>query len=90
MTETNLNLVLTNALCCSSKLAVEVADLYAMNNKCADSEFAKLKLLIDRIEALKCYNFTVDKIYFDNYEDAKAWGKNNLDNFNLDLIKYEK
>jgi hypothetical protein len=61
MTETNLNLVLTNALCCSSKLAVEVADLYAMNNKCADSEFAKLKLLIDRIEALKCYNFTVNK-----------------------------
>jgi hypothetical protein len=35
-------------------------------------------------------NFTVDKIYFDNYEDAKAWAKNNLDNFNLDLIKYEK
>jgi hypothetical protein len=57
MTETNLNLVLTNALCCSSKLAVQVADLYAMGNKCADAEFRKLKILIDRIESLSCYNF---------------------------------
>lgn len=60
MTETNLNLVLTNALCCSSKLAVQVADLYAMGNKCADAEFRKLKILIDRIESLSCYNVTVD------------------------------
>lgn len=57
MTETNLNLVLTNALKCSSELAVQVADLYASGNKCADSEFAKLKLLIDRIEALTSYGF---------------------------------
>lgn len=57
MTETNLNLVLTNALKCSSELAVKVADLYASGNKCADSEFAKLKLLIDRIEALTSYGF---------------------------------
>ena len=35
-------------------------------------------------------NFTEDKIYFENYKDAVQWGKNNLDNFNLDLIKYEK
>jgi hypothetical protein len=28
-------------------------------------------------------NFTVDKIYFDNYEDAKAWGKNNLGELGL-------
>ena len=61
MTETNLNLVLTNALCCSSKLAVQVADLYAMGNKCADAEFRKLKILIDRIESLSCYDFTYNK-----------------------------
>ena len=35
-------------------------------------------------------NFRVDTIYFENYKDAVQWGKNNLDNFNLDLIKYEK
>jgi hypothetical protein len=35
-------------------------------------------------------NFKIDIIYFDNYENAKIWGKNNLDNFNLDLIKYKK
>jgi hypothetical protein len=34
-------------------------------------------------------NFKIDIIYFDN-ENAKIWGKNNLDNFNLDLIKYKK
>ena len=60
MTETNLNLVLTNALKCSSELAVKVADLYAMGNKCADAEFRKLKILIDRIESLSCYNVTID------------------------------
>ena len=35
-------------------------------------------------------NFKIDRIYFDNYENAKNWGRDNLDNFNLDLIKYEK
>lgn len=59
MTETNLNIVLSNALCCSSQLATNVAKLYSIGNSCADSEFNKLKLLIDKIEALKCYQFPV-------------------------------
>jgi hypothetical protein len=43
----------------------------------------KMKPKIIFIEYLnRDNNFTVDKIYFDNYEDAKAWAKNNLDNFN--------
>ena len=35
-------------------------------------------------------NFQKDIIYFKGvnaYEDAKTWGKTNLDNFNLDMIK---
>ena len=47
----------------------------------------------------KCYieylnasqNFQKDIVYFEGktaYEDAIAWGKTNLDNFNLDMIKY--
>lgn len=47
----------------------------------------------------KCYieylnasqNFQKDTIYFEGataYEDAIAWGKANLENFNLDMIKY--
>lgn len=59
MTETNLNIVLSNALCCSSQLATNVAKLYSIGNSCADSEFNKLKLLIDKIEILKCYQFPV-------------------------------
>lgn len=34
-------------------------------------------------------NFTVDKIYFENYEDALIWAKSNLEKFDLDMIKYE-
>jgi hypothetical protein len=59
MTETNLNIVLSNALCCSSQLANSVANLYNKGNICVDTEFDKLKLLIDRIETLKCYNFPI-------------------------------
>jgi len=59
MTETNLNIVLSNALCCSSQLATKVAKLYDTGSLCVDTEFDKLKLLIDRIEALKCYNFPI-------------------------------
>ena len=47
----------------------------------------------------KCYieylnvsqNFQKDIVYFEGataYEDAIAWGKTNLENFNLDMIKY--
>jgi hypothetical protein len=59
MTETNLNIVLSNALCCSSQLATKVGKLYDTGSLCVDTEFDKLKLLIDRIETLKCYNFPI-------------------------------
>jgi hypothetical protein len=37
-------------------------------------------------------NFNKDIAWFDGttaYEDAVAWGKANLENFNLDMIKYK-
>jgi len=37
-------------------------------------------------------NFQRDIIYFEGenaHEDAVAWGKINLENFNLDVIKYK-
>jgi len=48
----------------------------------------------------KCYieylnasqNFQKDIVYFEGataHEDALAWGKANLNNFNLDMIKYK-
>lgn len=44
------------------------------------------------IEYLNASNdFQKDIIYFEgatSYKDAEAWGKTNLDNFNLDMIKY--
>ena len=33
--------------------------------------------------------FKADKKYFDSYEDAVEWGRSNLDNFNMDMIKFE-
>ncbi len=32
-------------------------------------------------------NFTTDRKYFSNYTQAIKWGKSNLDNFNIDMIK---
>jgi hypothetical protein len=60
MTESNLNLILTNALCCSATKAKEVSKLYSIGNSCADKELIKLKLLNDKIEVLRCYNFSTD------------------------------
>ena len=34
-------------------------------------------------------NFKIDKIYFENYEDALILAKSNLEKFDLDMIKYE-
>lgn len=56
MTADNLNIVLTNSLCCISAQAVRVSKLYSIGDKCADSELQKLKLMNDWFEALRCYN----------------------------------
>lgn len=55
MTSTNLNIILTNAVCCTATLAAKVSKLYSIGDKCADAELAKLKLLNDYIETLRCY-----------------------------------
>lgn len=34
--------------------------------------------------------FQIDKVEFENYEDAVIWGKANIENFNLDMIQYER
>ena len=56
MNATNLNIVLTNSLCCISAQAAKVSKLYSIGNKCAESELQKLKLMNDWFEALRCYN----------------------------------
>lgn len=56
MNATNLNIVLTNSLCCISAQAAKVSKLYSIGGKCAESELQKLKLMNDWFEALRCYN----------------------------------
>jgi len=56
MNATNLNIVLTNSLCCISAQAAKVSKMYSIGNKCAESELQKLKLMNDWFEALRCYN----------------------------------
>jgi hypothetical protein len=34
-------------------------------------------------------NFNKDKIYFNTYNDAVNWGKENFENFNFDFIRFE-
>ena len=58
MNNQNLELILTNAKCCSSKLASEVSYMYSIGNNCSKSEFNKLKLLQDRMDALCRYKST--------------------------------
>lgn len=55
MTSTNLNIVLTNAACCSATKALAVSKLLSIGSKCAYSEVLNLKLLNDYIEVLRCY-----------------------------------
>lgn len=33
--------------------------------------------------------FQLDKVEFENYNDAVIWGKANIEKFNLDMIQYE-
>lgn len=58
MTSENLNIVLTNALCCISAQAAKVSKLYSIGSKCVESEVQKLKLMNDWFEALRCYNLS--------------------------------
>ena len=54
MTSENLDIVLSNALCCVAKKAVIVSDLLSINNKCAKSKIKELKILNDSINTLLC------------------------------------
>ncbi len=72
MTTENINIILTNAVCCISEQAVKVSKLLSIGDKCAESEVNKLKLLNDYVETLRCYNndpinskFTVRMLYSD-------------------------
>ena len=56
MNSTNLNIVLTNSLCCISTQAVKVSKLLSIGSKCAEAEIQKLKLMNDWFKALQCYN----------------------------------
>lgn len=56
MTSENLNIVLTNSLCCISAQAAKVSKLYSIGDKCVESEVQKLKLMNDWFETLRCYN----------------------------------
>lgn len=60
MTSTNLNIILTNALCCSATKAVALSDKLSKGILCLESEKRELKLLNDRIEILRCYNFSIN------------------------------
>ena len=60
MTNENINLVLTNSLCCIGKYAVKVSKLLSIGDKCADSEVIKLKLMNDYFNVAICYNNIIE------------------------------
>jgi len=92
MNATNLNIVLTNALCCISTQAVKVSKLYSIGDKCADSELQKLKLMNDWFEALRCYNANtsvnsefVVRFLYDDYINYITNLTNPLRNYTLSI-----
>lgn len=64
MTTENINIILTNAICCSSKLAAEVSDMLSSGNKCANSKLNDLLVLQNYIRILNCYqNDSVESVF---------------------------
>lgn len=54
MTSENLDIVLSNALCCIAQKAVIVSDLLSKGDKCFKSKIKELKILNDSVDALLC------------------------------------
>lgn len=55
MTSNNIDIVLTNALCCSANKANELSDLLSKGSLCTESKVRELKVLNDLINTLFCY-----------------------------------
>lgn len=47
-----------------------------------------MEYYIDILNSKK--NFQQERKWFKTYEEAKKWGKKNLENFDLDMINYSK
>ena len=93
MTSNNIDIVLTNALCCSANKANELSDLLSKGSLCIESKVRELKILNDSINLLKCYNFgntantilTIGSTTF-NMNGISVTGKTY--NFNINGIIY--
>lgn len=46
-----------------------------------------MKIYIEYLNKNK--SFKKDIIYFNTYNESLIWGKNNLENFNIDTIKFK-
>lgn len=97
MTSTNLNIVLTNALCCISAQAAKVSKLLSIGNKCADEDVIKLKLLNDYFDTLRCYNANTSinsefvlKLTYADYLSLSTSATSSLRNYvlTIDGIQY--
>lgn len=63
----NIKIVLINAKCCIGELAAKVAKLYAIGDKCANSELKKLKILEDRYKSIEDYYCSKLEILFEPF-----------------------
>ena len=54
MSPENLNLILTNATCCSAKLAASVSTSISIGKDC-DDDLSQLIILNDSIDVLLCF-----------------------------------
>ena len=57
----------------------------------SQTKFKKMNMKLWKIEYLnKDKNFQKDTVYFETWEDAKEYGKENLENFHIDMIQSNK
>lgn len=57
MTKENLEIIITNGYCCSTKKAVELSKLLSLGSNCTDKKEFELLILNNALNILKCYNF---------------------------------
>lgn len=68
MNSVDKNNLLEQAICCAGNKGKEVADMFLTGNKCAESEFKDLALLVFAINALDCYNAPLETTTYEVIE----------------------
>lgn len=63
MNQTNLEIILTNVICCIAKKSIQFSKLLSIGSKCYKKELRDLKILNDTLKVLSEEGFTQNSIF---------------------------